>query len=146
MSYCRIDAAPIRRHDPVVEADAVVVQDPTLLHDPTLLAGLHPYGYLLVNTRRSIEELGLGDLASTLARDRLLNVAATDLAMEVIGRPLPNTVLLGGLAQMTGVVTVDAVEAAIRRRFTGPVAEANVVAARRAAQFVAEEMEALSRA
>ena len=55
----------------------------------------------------------------------LVTVPATDLSRERLGRALPNTALLGGFAALTGVVTLDAVQDAIRQRFTGEVAEAN---------------------
>ena len=42
---------------------------------------------------------------------------ATELAREHLGRPLPNAALLGGFAALTGVVSLDSVEAAIRERF-----------------------------
>ena len=50
----------------------------------------------------------------------------------MLGRPLPNTALLGALAGLTGVVTLDALLDAIHQRFTGAVAEANAAVAARA--------------
>ena len=50
---------------------------------------------------------------------------ATDLARERLGRPLPNTLLLGALAGLTGVVSLDAVQEAIRTRFRGAAGEQN---------------------
>ena len=47
----------------------------------------------------------------------MVTVPATDLAREQLGRPLPNTALLGAFAALTGVVALDAVQDAIRQRF-----------------------------
>lgn len=117
VSYCRIDDRAIRSHDPVTEPHAVVVQDPTLLHLPGVLEGLTGDAYLLVNSSGSADALGLGRLAAHLQPRRIVTVPATDLARSVLGRPLPNTTLLGALAGLTGVVTLESLQEAIRERF-----------------------------
>ena len=67
-----------------------------------------------------------------------MTVPATDLAREHLGRPLPNAVLLGAFAAVTGVVEIDAVEAAIRDKFSGAAADGNVKAARAAFDMLRE--------
>ena len=59
----------------------------------------------------------------------MLTVPATELAREHLGRPLPNAVLLGGFAALSGLVSIDSVAAAIRQKFAGPIGERNVNAA-----------------
>lgn len=129
VAFCRIDDRPIRSHDPITEPDAVIVQDPTLLHLVRVFDGLGPAGYVLVNTSRSFEELGIEDLVVGRDPDRLLTVPATDLSREHLGKPRPNTALLGGFAALTGVVSLHAVQDAIRQRFKGEVAEQNAAIA-----------------
>ncbi|MHB1504747.1 MAG: 2-oxoacid:acceptor oxidoreductase family protein [Acidimicrobiales bacterium] len=146
VAYCRIDDHEIRTREPVVEPDALIVQDVTLIHQVDLFAGLKPEGYVLMNSGRSFEELGLGDLVLRLPRDHMLNVPATELALKHTGRPVPNAVLLGGLAAVSGVVPLDAVRDAITQRFTGSVAEANVAAAQEAYDFVKNEEGVLAHA
>jgi pyruvate ferredoxin oxidoreductase gamma subunit len=144
MAFCRIDDRPIRLREPVVRPDAIIVQDPTLLHQVHLFAGLAPDGYILVNSGRGFEALGLGDFVRALAPERCRTVAASELAMKSVGRPLPNAALLGGFAAMTGEVSIDAVCAAIRAKFPGRTGEANAIAARGAFELVraAEETHA----
>jgi len=60
--------------------------------------------------------------------------------MTHLGRPLPGAPLLGGLAALTGVVSLDAVLAAITARLAGQVAAGNAAAARAAFEFVAAEL------
>ena len=140
VSFCRIDDRPIRLREPITEPDALIVQDPTLLHQVNLFAGLQDDGYLLVNTSRPLEELGLGDLLDRLRPGRVVAVPATELAREHLGRPLPNAALLGGFAALTGQVSMGSVADAIRARFTGPVGEGNVEAAEAAYAHVHEVM------
>ena len=48
---------------------------------------------------------------------------ATEIALKHLGRPLPNAVLLGGFAALSGLITLDAVAHAIRAKFAGKVAD-----------------------
>ena len=125
VGFCRIDDRPIRSHEPIATPDAVIVQDATLIHHPDVLAGLRPDGFLLVNTSRSLSELGLHSIGWV---DRVLTLPATELALARLGRPLPGAVLLGAFAALTGQVSIDSVVAAVRDRFSGAVAAGNVAA------------------
>jgi pyruvate ferredoxin oxidoreductase gamma subunit len=142
VAYCRIDSAPIRTHDPVSDVDCLVIQDPTLLHEVDVFTGLHSDSYVLINSERTFAELGLEDLGKGRRLERMLTVPATELARQYIGRPVPNTALLGGLVALTDAVPLTAVLAAIRRRFEGDLADANARAASKAAAFVRDEREA----
>jgi pyruvate ferredoxin oxidoreductase gamma subunit len=146
VSFCRIDDHPIRTREPVMSPDAVLIQDVTLLHQIDVFAGLAPEGYALVNTSRSLEELGLAGLVASLPAGHVATCPATDLALEHVGRPLPNAALLGGFAALTGVITLDALASAIGERFAGAVGERNVAAARAAFEFVHVEQERLTSA
>jgi pyruvate ferredoxin oxidoreductase gamma subunit len=129
VAFCRIDDRPIRAHDPISSPGAVIIADPTLLHQVDVFGGLRDDAYVLINTSRSLETLGLGELAYRLVRDRLQAVRATELARAHVGRPLPNAALLGAFARLTRAVSLEAVTAAIRARFSGQVGERNVAAA-----------------
>ena len=135
VSFCRIDDKEIRVREPIAEPDALIIQDPTLLHQVALFDGLKPDGYVLINTKKTFAELGLAELELP---GRRMTVPATDLAREHLGRPLPNAVLLGAFAAVTGVVAIDAVEAAIRDKFSGKAADGNVAAAHAAYDLLKE--------
>ena len=137
VSFCRIADSPIRIHEPIAHPDALIVQDPTLLHQVKLFEGVGGDTFVLVNTSRSWEQLGIQDFAQSLRAERVVCVPATEIAREHLGRPLPNAALLGGFAALTGIVSLASVEAAIRERFAGPVGEGNAGAARAAHDEVA---------
>ena len=128
MAFCRIDDRPIRLREPVMAPDVLVIQDATLLHQVDLFNGLSPDGYVLLNSRQGYEALGLGDLMRRMRPERLLALPATDIALEHVGRAVPNVPLLGAFAALTGIVHLDSVVAAIRGKFAGRVAETNVAA------------------
>ena len=129
VSFCRFGDTPIRTREPIAEPGALIVQDPTLLHQVQVFDGLRPEGYVLINSSRGLDELGLAELRERFRRERLRTVAATALAREHLGRPLPNAALLGGFAALTGTLRLDSVIAAIRERFGGEGGERNAAAA-----------------
>ncbi|MEO8091727.1 MAG: 2-oxoacid:acceptor oxidoreductase family protein [bacterium] len=145
-SFCRIDDAPIRIREPISDPDALIIQDPTLLHQVDLFSGLGDHGYILINSSKSFDELGLGEFVGRFPRERLLTVPATEIAREQLGRPVPNTVLLGGFAALSGLVMIESVAKAIREKFSGTVAKKNVLAAERAFGYVQDEIKELARA
>ena len=146
VSFCRIADVPVRTREPVGAPDALVVQDVTLLHQVDLFRGLGSDGYLLLNSSKPTEELGLGDVVATLAPRHVAAVPATELALAHVGRPLPNAPLLGAFAALTGAVSLGAVQSALTGRFPGPVGEANAAAAAEAYRHVRPAQEALTRA
>lgn len=133
-SFCRIDDQPIRTREPVLNPDALIVLDVTLIQQVDLFAGVDRSAYVLINTSRPLDELGLG-LPTDADLARICTCPATELALAELGRPLPNAALLGGFAAQTSQVSLASVEEAVRSRFSGPVAEQNVRAAKGA--FVA---------
>lgn len=144
VAFCRIDDREIRLREPILAPDVLIVQDPTLLHQVDVFQGLEPDGYVLINSRKSFDELGVGEVARRFRRERLITVPATEIALKHLGRPLPGAVLLGGFAALSGLVTLDAVAHAIRDTFSGAVADANVAAATEAHAYVKRETEELN--
>ncbi|QOV33733.1 2-oxoacid:acceptor oxidoreductase family protein [Streptomyces ferrugineus] len=127
MAFCRIDDRPIRVREPVTRPDALVIQDATLLHQVNVVEGLTPGGSVLVNSPGDPDALGLTSLTGPV-----LTVPATAIALRHFGRPVPNVVLLGGLAALTGCVTIDSLADAVQGRFHGELGSANAAAAREA--------------
>ncbi len=146
VAFCRVDEREIRLREPVMAPDALIVQDPTLLHQVDVFQGLQPDGYVLINSVRSFDELGVGEFVRRFRRERLCNVPASEIARAHLGRPLPNAALLGGFAAISGVIGLAAVEKAICDKFSDAVAEANVAAAAEAFDYVRREQEALAHA
>jgi len=136
VAFCRIADGAIRVREPVMTPDALIVQDETLLEQVDVLSGLSSDGYVLINSTRTFTQLGLGDLVNDRAIGRLITVPATELALEHLGRAVPNAVLLGAFAAQTHAVTLESVSDAIRGRFPGKVAEKNCAAAAAAYAFV----------
>ncbi|MBK9020684.1 MAG: 2-oxoacid:acceptor oxidoreductase family protein [Sulfuritalea sp.] len=140
VAFCRIADKEIRLREPIMEPDAIIIQDPTLLHQVDVFAGLKKDGYILINTTKTFEQLGLGDFVRDWHPERLCTVAATDLSIKHVGRPVPNVPLLGGFAAVSGIIKLESVAMAIRDKFSGKVAEGNIAAATEAYNIVVAEM------
>jgi len=144
VAFCRIADGPIRTREPIAEPDALIVQDATLLHQVDVFGGLRPGGYILLNSPRTFDELGISELTGRFQRERLLTVPATEIALRHLGRPIPNAVLLGGFSAVSGVVSLPSIAAALRERFPERLAEQNVAAATEAHDWVEAEMRELT--
>ena len=138
-AYTRIGTSPIREHCQIDEPDVVVVLDATLIGVVNLGEGLMDHGVLVVNTTLPPAELRdqLG-----LHQGKVFTLDATHIAMETIGRNIPNTPILGALVKAVGLVSKDSIIDVIKHHFSARVssqaAEANVVAFERAYDEVRE--------
>ena len=144
VAFCRIADSEIRLREPIVAPDVLIVQDPTLLHQVDVFQGLQADGYVLINSRRDFHALGLSEIELRFRADRLMTVPATEIALKHLGRPLPNAVMLGGFAALSGLITLDALAHAIGQKFKGKVADGNVAAASEAFLFVSKQMQELA--
>jgi pyruvate ferredoxin oxidoreductase gamma subunit len=140
MAFCRIADRTIRLREPVTTPDVIIIQDPTLLHQAGLFEGLQPNGFVLINSTRALEELGIAAHIKDLPPGHALTVPATELALRHVGRPLPNSTLLGAFAAMTGELRLASVLAAIRQKFAGKIGEANAAGAQAAYDLVAQSI------
>jgi pyruvate ferredoxin oxidoreductase gamma subunit len=138
VSFCRMDEAPIRVHEPVVTPDVVVVLDSTLLHHVPVFEGLVPSGVVLINSASSTHDLGLEDLLVCQGHSHVVAVDASELARVHLGRPLPNICLLGAFCALTGRIRMASLEAAVRQRFTGETGAANIAAAQASYDIVSQ--------
>ena len=141
VAFCRISDREIRLREPIMEPDALIIQDPTLLHQADVFAGLKRDGYILINTNRSFDDLGLTDFLKDWRHERLCTVSATDISRKHLGRPMPNVPLLGGFAAISGIIKLESVVKAINDKFSGKVAEGNIAAVTEAFNIVVAEMQ-----
>lgn len=139
-AFTRISGEKISRRCSVTEPDIVVVLDDTLLGIVNVAQGLPAAGVLLVNTDRSP-----ADVRSSLSLDgqRVFTLDATKIALETIGKPIPNTPMLGALIKATDIMSLDKMlehlEKSFGKKFAPEIIEGNVAAVRRAYEEVKSE-------
>jgi pyruvate ferredoxin oxidoreductase gamma subunit len=121
-AFARISDRPIDVHSQVYYPNYVIVLDPTLIGNVNVLEGMRPDGGLLANY---VE--GRAHLQKTLATDLPVHaVNATKIAQETIGKPMPNTAMLGALVKVSNIVELESVKKELRIRLGGKLSESVV--------------------
>ncbi|HOL22321.1 MAG TPA: 2-oxoacid:acceptor oxidoreductase family protein [bacterium] len=103
-SFNRISSSPIRDHSNIENPDVVVVLDVTLVGQVDVTKGLDAEkGVLIINTPLEADEIKkkLG------YKGRVCTVDASRIAMETIGKDIPNTPMIGALVRVTGILSID---------------------------------------
>jgi len=113
-SFVRVSDKPIRMHCPVTSPEIVVVLDPTLLSTVDVLDGVPEDGVVIVNSKESPEKLA--SLIGAGSR-KMCTVPATQIAMDTIRRPIPNTVMLGAFAKATDLLDLDRLKDKVKEKF-----------------------------
>jgi len=111
LAFTRIDKNKILSKTQVYAPDCVVVLDDTLLETIDVVSGLKPQGIVVINSKDKPEEIDLGMEVTTAAVD------ATSIALEILNAPITNTSILGAFAKATGIISIEAIEKAIKSRF-----------------------------
>jgi pyruvate ferredoxin oxidoreductase gamma subunit len=128
---------PIRNRAEITQPDVVVVLDPGLLPVVNVTIGLKPDGIVIVNTRKTPEEIR----REFNIKHCLATVNANKIAREVLGVLITNTTMVGALIKATGVVKLDSLTEPLKHRF-GKLADRNFEAMKKAyEQTVVKEKE-----
>lgn len=135
-AFTRVSTLPIKLYCQVTEPDIVVVLDPTLLGVVDVTEGLKPDGVLIVNTPKAPEEVR----TVTGYKGKTYTVDATAIAMDALGRNLPNTPMLGAVIRTSQVVTKDQLIRTLRKTLGATmkekIVEGNVTALEQAFEHV----------
>lgn len=113
-SFCRISSENILTRGYIFNPDAVIVLDHTLDNE-TCLKGLKEGGKLIVNSEKPLPKFG-----------RAVFVDATKVALDTIGRPIPNIAVLGAFIKITGVLSLEKLKEAVKEEMAGSHPEAIV--------------------
>ena len=136
-AFTRISTEPIKIHCAVYSPDVVAVLDPTLLKTVSVADGLdEKSGNILVNTKENPVEVRK-QLKSTSGK--VWTVEASEISLKILGMPITNTAMLGAVARVTAIVSLETIEKMINGRFRGDVAAKNFAVVKEAYQGVTSE-------
>ncbi len=123
-AFARISDEKILDRTKVYNPDIVVVLDPSIMEIVNVIEGLKQNGTLVVNTVKNPE-----DVKKELGRDDITvgTVNATKIALDTIGRPITNIVMLGALLKVKPLIPVDLINEPLKERF-GKIADKNIEA------------------
>lgn len=125
VAFTRIDEKPIREKTQIYTPDCVVVIDPSLMSLPMLFSGLKSEGVLVLNSPQSLK----GQPNGNLKIGGVIN--ATQIALDEIGRDIPNTCLLGAFAATTGWLDLQSIISCLGEYLSGEILQRNIRSAER---------------
>jgi len=135
--FTRISDRSIRDRCPIERPDVVVVLDETLMGTPAVIEAAGEGTVFVINTALGPREMGekLNVQGSTV-----FCVDATQISIDELGRPMPNTSMVGALIKATGCISMDAVKRDVEKKFLKKfgqrVSQGNVRAIQRAYEEV----------
>lgn len=129
-AYVRISDKPIRLRSQIYEPDYVIIQDASLFAGNDLLEGLKDGGLVVINTSKPGSEFNIPETF------KVVTVPATDLALDIVGKPIINTIMVGAFAAASGEIHLEALEKSIRDRYPGELGEKEIVAMHKAFEQV----------
>ncbi|MHA2181212.1 MAG: 2-oxoacid:acceptor oxidoreductase family protein [Promethearchaeota archaeon] len=130
-SYVRLSANEdlVRSNEQVYGPHFVSVLDPSLLGEIDVTAGMPEGGWLIVNT--SLDQISIQEIVGR--KDiNIATIDATRIALEVLGRNITNTIILGAIIRISHLFSVEELSDAIMRRFKGALAAKNIEAIKQA--------------
>jgi pyruvate ferredoxin oxidoreductase gamma subunit len=132
-AYNRISQQLLRMHCPVLNPGVVAVVDATLLDAMNVAEGALDDAIFVVNTSKAPKEVREKIKAKT--SQKVYTIDATKISIETIGRPMPNTPMLGAVAKASAVlgldVLVDEVKGSFGKKFAQKIIDANLTAVKR---------------
>lgn len=108
-AFLRFDDAPIRRMTNIYEPDCILCIDPTVARAVNIFEGIREHATLVQATRKP-----LGDLKLPQRVVRVGLCDAVGIALEIFGRPITNTLMLGAFARTTGLVKLESLRGALK--------------------------------
>lgn len=126
-AYLRTDTREIRRMTNIYHPDCIVCIDPTVSRSIDIFGGVRPGGTLVQATGKKMAELSLPPTVVTVGL-----CDAVPIALAIFGRAITNTVMLGAFARTTAMVSIEALERALKEsEFRDAGLEQNIGALRR---------------
>ena len=121
--YTRISDEPISIHSHIYTPNIVVIVDPTLIGKIDLTKGLVENGTIVANSEKNPQELKDSLKAE---KTKVYTVNAVRIALDVLGRPIYNTAMLGALVKAVPIVNLESLSQVVMERFPGTIGEKNV--------------------
>jgi pyruvate ferredoxin oxidoreductase gamma subunit len=131
-AFLRFDAQPVRLRSQIYNPDYIIVIDPTLIKSENCFSGIRKGGVAVVAVR---EDAGTIKAPKGI---KLFTLLAEKIALETIGKPFSNTVLLGAFAKTTSEIKLEFINEAVKNRFSEKpdVLEKNLEAIRKGYEAV----------
>lgn len=140
-AYNRVSARELRGHYPVIRPNIVVVVDETLLESIDVTEGAPDDASFIINCRGNVAEMR--DRIQAGPDQKVVTVDATRIAIDTIGRPMPNAPLIGCVTRVSGMLTLQAalddMARNFEKKFSQKIIHGNLEATRRGFEEAVEQ-------
>ena len=123
MAFTRIDEKPIDLRYQIYNPDYVLVLDDGLMNVVDVFSGIKDNTEVIINIPE--EYKGTGE-------HNIYSIDATGIALDLLGRNIVNTIILGYFAKKTQAVSIESLVEVIKETFPGKIGELNAEATRKA--------------
>lgn len=136
-AFNRISDKEISLHCSITNPDIVIVVDPSLVKQPAVIEGVTSNTTFIVNS-----SLPIADVRKMLnfSEGKVYTLDATKIALETLGRNIPNMPMLGALVEATGIleknVLIKEITKGLQKKFGESIVKKNIEAIERALQEV----------
>jgi len=131
-AYNRISSSEIRMHCPVLHPQIVSIVDATLLDSINVAEGSVDDAIFIVNTSKDPKEIR--EKLKAKSSQKIFTIDATRIALDCIGKALPNAPMLGAICKATNLLPLntllDAVKKSFGKKFAQKIIDGNLEASK----------------
>lgn len=110
-SYARISDEEIITHEQIYEPSVLIIQDASLIGHVNVFDGHDKNTIVIINANQK-------DYPNLkLKTKKIFFTPATETALEIFGKNIVNTIILGAFAKYTGLISLESLEKAVKEKF-----------------------------
>lgn len=106
--FLRFDERPIRQMTNIYTPDCIICIDPTIAQAVDIFAGIRENATLVQATGKRAADLALPERITLVG-----TCDAVALALEIFGKPITNTLMLGAFSRTTGLIGIESLRRSV---------------------------------
>ena len=122
-AFTKLDKKPIGNRSEITRSNYSIFLDDTLFNEKSFRE-LKQNGIILLNTKKTFED------------PRVITLDGDGIAARILGLPITTTILLGAFAAVSGEITLEDINKAIRQTMPKRLHEKNIAAVKAAFEEV----------
>lgn len=122
-AFTKLDKKPIGNRSEITRSNYSIFLDDTLFNEKSFRE-LKQNGIILLNTKKTFED------------PHVITLDGDGIAAQILGFPITNTILLGAFAAVSGEITLEDINKAIRQTMPHRLHEKNIAAVKAAFEEV----------
>lgn len=139
-SYVRISRKDILTREHIYEPDILLILDSTLIGKANIFSGVKKTTKIIINTNLNLSELIESiKIKTKLPKEfdfkNIISIDATNIALNIFGKNIVNTAMLGSLVNIPGLLKLESAKIAIKKKFSdkgNDIVEKNIKAVNQA--------------